>query len=856
MISSYILVSCNLYHPILHVLPFSIIGLEFDDVLIYDFFSDSPAGDLWRVVQNYSEDDIAAYYADATVAASGVQKYDWESPLLTETRPLDFDESKHKILETELKMLYTAITRARVNVFIAETNTEVSRPMFNYFQRRAVVDILDKENKEGPVRVFGSESTQEEWRKRGEYYLKNSEDNSRPKGCLRLAAKCLEKGGDLKRRDFALAYLAFIEIDEEESKKKRGKQSLEARKKLLDITEQLLEARDVEFLNKAALCLLRTGQYDESCAKMFDLFARIQFSQRMHDDKCTALPLRPSQHEKKYFSFAGAFFEKKGLLFDSLRSYACGGAYDKMTLLLTSNIKRLQNGKALKQLQDLCLFRGEVKDPVASFQKDFDESSEGTSTLVEAVKRVGQIGCRTLYKQDADGFSVALSLIPSRNDRVILLNSIVTNSDSELAKKTWARHHLFLSQDAGDQIAIDLTNLLVTELEHENKYEESAEILSDRGFLLEAATRYNNLARLEEKEDKSQSLIAKAIALRVRWVELMMLCEDLEEQKDKLLSTVTIDETQMEVTAVDVKCASLISKACLQKKGSITNLLDRLSSCNESVIWQYHCLKLMMKSIRTEQLLDNIPGQTVYKRFKFVNEMAYNIKHLALLLRRKELRTAEENILVSGVDGYFNLQPKRLDHTILTTNPLVNLRLREVLHEEKIDPPLAFGGNSLFGREGFSQLLDRNKIHLIISRFLLKKVAELLMILDEMIALHIKKVRPCLSFRSTGFCERGGHCQYLHSLSATDLCEYVDCLQAHIKCGQEMASLYRADTNLDSMTGKAWATIRKSIKGNNQEIVIESLFDILCRESHVLIRPHNADGIGLTTAVKWTRKLF
>jgi hypothetical protein len=50
------------------------------------------------------------------------------------------------------------------------------------------------------------------------------------------------------------------------------------------------------------------------------------------------------------------------------------------------------------------------------------------------------------------------------------------------------------------------------------------------------------------------------------------------------------------------------------------------------------------------------------------------------------------------------------------------------------------------------------------------------------------------------------------------------------------------------MTGKAWATIRKSIKGNNQEIVIESLFDILCRESHVLIRPHNADGIGLNSS--------
>ena len=60
---------------------------------------------MWRVVSGYSEEDIAAYYGDATVAASGVQKYDWENPLLTETRHLDFSVDQHKILETELKML-------------------------------------------------------------------------------------------------------------------------------------------------------------------------------------------------------------------------------------------------------------------------------------------------------------------------------------------------------------------------------------------------------------------------------------------------------------------------------------------------------------------------------------------------------------------------------------------------------------------------------------------------------------------------------------------------------------------------------------------------------------------------------
>ncbi len=107
-------------------------------MLLYNFFTDSPAegaitrclkllasfgpfpmihsthfaicyvSDLWRVVSNYTEPDIQNYYADVSVASSGVQKYDWENPILQESRHLDFSSEQHKILETELKMLCEA----------------------------------------------------------------------------------------------------------------------------------------------------------------------------------------------------------------------------------------------------------------------------------------------------------------------------------------------------------------------------------------------------------------------------------------------------------------------------------------------------------------------------------------------------------------------------------------------------------------------------------------------------------------------------------------------------------------------------------------------------------------------------
>eukprot|EP00978_Attheya_sp_CCMP212_P044437 scaffold310376_cov33-Attheya_sp.AAC.1 len=178
-------------------------GLEFDDVLLYNFFTDSEAGELWRVVSNYSHENIQDYYADSTVSSSGVQSFEWDDVNIVNTRNLDFSSEEHKILETELKMLYTAITRARVNVFIAETDGNISRPMFNYFRKRHVVEVAESSNRDGisGVRVFGGKlSTLDDWRNRGEYYLQNAEGPGRI-GRLRLAAKCFDRAGLVKRRD-------------------------------------------------------------------------------------------------------------------------------------------------------------------------------------------------------------------------------------------------------------------------------------------------------------------------------------------------------------------------------------------------------------------------------------------------------------------------------------------------------------------------------------------------------------------------------------------------------------------------------------------------------------------------------
>ncbi|KAK1735805.1 hypothetical protein QTG54_013511, partial [Skeletonema marinoi] len=365
-------------------------GLEFDDVLLYNFFSDSPAEDLWRIVSNYTEEDIKAYYADATVASSGVQKYDWESPLLNDTRHLDFDVNSHKILEVELKMLYTAITRARVNVFIAETDSELSRPMFNYFQRRAVVDVVNREGSLSSVRVFGAKDTIEDWKNRGEYYLEKAEGD-RQNSCLRLAAKCFDKAGDTKRMNQTLAYLSFTEIENVDEKKMKTKQKLQFKEKLYSITEQLLEARDVGFLNKAAFCLLKTEEHDEYTARMFELYARLTYAKRISEDDSLMLPVTPTSHEKKYFQYAGQLFAKVHksdgtfrLAVDCFRNYVSAGMYDEAADMINSG-NLVRNNKEFRSLYQLCIPSADtMRDPTAAFRKDFQRKK--CVKLIEAVK--------------------------------------------------------------------------------------------------------------------------------------------------------------------------------------------------------------------------------------------------------------------------------------------------------------------------------------------------------------------------------------------------------------------------------------------------------------------------------------
>ncbi|KAF8336966.1 P-loop containing nucleoside triphosphate hydrolase protein [Cantharellus anzutake] len=135
-------------------------GLEFDDVLLYNFFGSSPASPAqWRVIQSKNADPV-----------------------------------KHRVIESELKRLYVAITRARHHIWLWDSS-DIAEPMLNHWISQNLVRIHDPSE---PFPQLATTSTIDEWYSTGRTLF--------PRSLFAQAASCFEKAQRPDSRDIALAY--------------------------------------------------------------------------------------------------------------------------------------------------------------------------------------------------------------------------------------------------------------------------------------------------------------------------------------------------------------------------------------------------------------------------------------------------------------------------------------------------------------------------------------------------------------------------------------------------------------------------------------------------------------------------
>ncbi|XP_064624179.1 TPR and ankyrin repeat-containing protein 1-like [Lineus longissimus] len=168
-------------------------GLEFDDILLYNFFKDSPAKAEWRVVLQHldeiiqEQDDTASKECHKEIIEIDTEAYNMRK---NQPRLLTFDPQKHKILNSELKRLYTAVTRARVNIWIFDEDKLALEPMFRYFQvRKLVRTVVAKGEVDGKrlTELFPKKSSKRDWKLKGNDFFKRQQ--------YKLAADCYKKAG-------------------------------------------------------------------------------------------------------------------------------------------------------------------------------------------------------------------------------------------------------------------------------------------------------------------------------------------------------------------------------------------------------------------------------------------------------------------------------------------------------------------------------------------------------------------------------------------------------------------------------------------------------------------------------------
>ena len=175
--------------------------------------------------------------------STGLTEITEESVQVKRSRPLEFDPEKHKVLNSEFKYLYTAITRARVNVWFFDENEEARAPVFEYFRRLKLVNVVTLEDQgKGTgqlASMFAVKSTPEEWRKGGMRFYK--------KRLWVAAIQCFTFAGDM-----LMLQKSQAQQQAAEAIKFRSTNRQMMRDEFLRAGESFLQC---EMYNEAAICL-------------------------------------------------------------------------------------------------------------------------------------------------------------------------------------------------------------------------------------------------------------------------------------------------------------------------------------------------------------------------------------------------------------------------------------------------------------------------------------------------------------------------------------------------------------------------------------------------------------------------
>ncbi|QRW07577.1 P-loop nucleoside triphosphate hydrolase [Ceratobasidium sp. AG-Ba] len=222
-------------------------GLEFDDVLLYNFFEDStPAASTWRVILH------------------GLQGAN-NGPIPR------FDEIRHAVICTELKNLYVGLTRARNHCWIWDVS-EKAEPMKTFWIKQNLIALCGPHD---PMPQLSVSSSEDDWAKSGRLLFN--------KRLYPQAMFCFEKAGLQLERDIAAAYQARgdarLLLAKSTDRQLWRNSFTKAGTDFLSCATQSKGKQQISCYNRAAECFLQAEDWKKGaqaflCAEEYDLAAK------------------------------------------------------------------------------------------------------------------------------------------------------------------------------------------------------------------------------------------------------------------------------------------------------------------------------------------------------------------------------------------------------------------------------------------------------------------------------------------------------------------------------------------------------------------------------------------------------
>lgn len=206
-------------------------GMEFDDVLLYDFFSKS--------------DNSASYRSLHLLLGKGKE----------------FDAKKHAAMCSELKYLYVAVTRARKQLWLLESSKERTAPIVEALEQNAspaLVEVVRQTDKNLAEKLAvlraGATTDPKIWAEKASQFMEQT--------IYASALFCFNKAGDSRGSLSARAFLK--EADGKLCKAKGDRNGYSSC--LQEAVKMFLQ---VDHIENASRCLEQLDDYDGAASKSF-----------------------------------------------------------------------------------------------------------------------------------------------------------------------------------------------------------------------------------------------------------------------------------------------------------------------------------------------------------------------------------------------------------------------------------------------------------------------------------------------------------------------------------------------------------------------------------------------------------